>query len=265
MRNRLTLLLFALFSSIALVAQKPLLSESKITPGEKLFYKVSFGFLTVGEATIITKNELTSQQNTPCYHIDITGKTLGAVAWFAKVNDRWGAHLDSATLLPMMGYRNIRENSYRRDETTHFYQTKRKLRYQRHNLKKAKPSDPKLLETKDEVMDLISAYQYLRRLDYDRISQKDTVAIYGFFEDEFYDFNVLYAGIETIKTKYGKIKAHKLVPLMPDNDIFDGENAISIWISADDNRIPLRIKADMLVGSGIVELSDYENTAKPLN
>ncbi len=246
-----------------LQAQLPLLQDDKVSLGEELNYKVSFGFLTVGEAKISTNNDIANKRNRNCYHIDIEGKTLGAVAWFAKVNDRWGAYIDTSSLLPVYGYRNIRENSYKRDETTQFYQDKHQLRYQRHNFKNDKPDPPKYLEARKEVLDLISAYQYLRRLDYNRIGKSDTIKIYGFFEDEFYDFEVLYVGKERIKTELGKMTAYKLIPLMPDNKIFDGENAISIWISADENRIPLLIKANMFVGSGIVEIERASNLKHP--
>ena len=35
---------------------------------------------------------------------------------------------------------------------------------------------------------------------------------------------------------------------MPDNSIFEGEDAILAWISDDENKIPLKVEAEMFIG-----------------
>lgn len=86
------------------------------------------------------------------------------------------------------------------------------------------------------------------------------------FEDELYDFGIKLGGRETIKTKFGKIKAIRLEPVMPkDQDLFDGENSIRFWMSDDENRIPLKIEADMFVGAVEIDIKDYKNLSHPIN
>ena len=46
-------------------------------------------------------------------------------------------------------------------------------------------------------------------------------------------------------------------PVMPDNSIFEGEDAILAWISDDENKIPLKVEAEMFIGHAGIELSDY--------
>jgi len=70
---------------------------------------------------------------------------------------------------------------------------------------------------------------------------------------------------ETIRTKVGKVRTIVLVPVMPKNKIFDGENSVSAWFSDDKNRIPVKISAELFIGSASVELIDYSGLRSRLN
>jgi hypothetical protein len=67
-------------------------------------------------------------------------------------------------------------------------------------------------------------------------------------------------GTEFIDTKLGKIKTFKLVPVMPDNKLFAGENSITAWFAADESRIPVRVEADMFIGRAGCEITGFEGT-----
>jgi hypothetical protein len=112
---------------------------------------------------------------------------------------------------------------------------------------------------------MIGGFIYLRNMDFSKIKVKDTISVPGFYEDEFYKLRIIYNGKETIKVKAGKIRAIKLTPIMPKNKIFDGENSITAWFSDDKNHIPLKIKAEMFIGSAGVELTEYSNLKHKLN
>ena len=42
-----------------------------------------------------------------------------------------------------------------------------------------------------------------------------------------------------------------------ENSIFDGEDAILAWISDDENKIPLKVEAEMFIGHAGIELAEY--------
>jgi hypothetical protein len=91
------------------------------------------------------------------------------------------------------------------------------------------------------------------------------VLVTGFFEDEFYKLKIIYKGKENVKLKVGRVRALVFKPVMPKNKVFDGENSITAWFSDDKNRIPLKISAEMFIGSAGVELISYKNLKNPLN
>jgi Protein of unknown function (DUF3108) len=111
----------------------------------------------------------------------------------------------------------------------------------------------------------VAGFLWLRTLDLSKTKIGDTITVKGFFEDEFYKFKILYNGKRVVKTKVGKINALEFVPVMPKNKIFDGENSITAWFSDDKNRIPIKINANMFIGSAGVELTEYAGLKNPLN
>jgi len=68
-----------------------------------------------------------------------------------------------------------------------------------------------------------------------------------------------------LKTKYGKFNTIKLKPLLLKGSIFTGGEKMSIWITDDNNRLPVRIETPIKVGSIKVDLMNYENLNHPLS
>jgi hypothetical protein len=86
----------------------------------------------------------------------------------------------------------------------------------------------------------------------------------GIFENKTYNFKIIYLGKERIKTKFGKADSFVISPIMPDNKLFSGRNPIKMWISDDQNRIPLKIEAELVLGSLDLDISDYANLKYPI-
>jgi hypothetical protein len=164
-----------------------------------------------------------------------------------------------------MFYRKIREGRYKKDEQTYFDHENRKIKVRVADKKTGKFGEPKLFDAPAQVRDMVAGFLYLRTLDFTRLYPGDTVAISGFFEDEFYRLRIVYKGKNTIKTKVGRVRALVFKPVMPKNELFDGENSITAYFSDDKNRIPVKIDAEMFIGSAGVELTDYSGLRNPLN
>jgi hypothetical protein len=111
----------------------------------------------------------------------------------------------------------------------------------------------------------VSGAYYFRIIDYESMTPGDVFTITAFFENQVYYLKMRYKGKETIKTSFGKIEAYKLAPIMPENSLFEGENSIRCWLSADRNRLPLKIEADMFVGAVEVDLKSFKNLKYPIN
>lgn len=131
--------------------------------------------------------------------------------------------------------------------------------------KTGKFKKPKTYDAPAQVRDLIGGFLYLRTMDFSDLHVNDTIAVTGFLEDEFYRLPIVYKGKKTVKTKIGKIRTLVFKPVMPDNKVFDGKNSVTAYFSDDKNRIPVKIDAEMFIGTAGVELTDYSGLRNPLS
>lgn len=239
--------------------------NKSFTRGEVLRFKMSYGIFTVGRGSAQIHSDYFEMNDRDCYKVDVYGKTVGVVDWVADVDDHWGAYIDTAALVPHQFYRRIREGRYKKDEWTNFDHEEGKIEVKVLDNKTGKLKEPQYYEAPRNVRDMIGGFLYLRTMDLSKTNPGDTIVIKGFFEDTFYALKVLYKGKDVVKTKAGKFNAIKIVPIMPKNKIFDGENSVTAWFSDDRNRIPLKINAEMFIGSAGVELTSYEGLRNEVN
>ena len=259
----LTLILSA-FDSERGDVYPPVRNES-FTKGEVLEYKMSYGIFSIGKGSTVIHDKYYSINGRNCFKVDVYGRTTGMVDWVADVNDQWGAYIDTIALVPHMSYRKIREGKYRKDEIITFDHEAKKIEAKVLDKKTGKYKAPNYHDAPPQVRDMITGLMFMRTQDFSGVQLNDTIVVEGFFEDTIYKLKILYKGKETIKTKAGKFRAIVLKPLMPDNKIFNGENSITAWFSDDKNRIPLKISADMFIGSAGVELTSYKGLRNTVN
>jgi len=240
------------------------LKNTSFGKGEVLEYRVNFGFFTVGKASTVIETKLFNKNSRPCYKVDAYGETLGFVSWLTKVNDQWGAYIDTAALITHVSYRKIREGNYRKDEIITYDHDKLQAEVKVMDKETGTYGEPKYYQTPDNVRDMVAGFLYLRVIDFSKYKKGDTLSISGFFEDTPYNMKIIYAGKDKVSTKIGKIPCHKLVPVMPDNKLFDGENSITCWLSDDENRIPIKIQAKMFIGSTGIELVNFKGLRNQL-
>jgi hypothetical protein len=243
----------------------PPVKNDSFKRGEVLHFKMTYGIFTVGRGTANIHPNYFKLNKRDCYKVDIFAKTVGMVDWVADVQDQFGAYIDTASLLPHMFYRRIRENTYRKDEQTYFDHHNKIISVKTADKVTGKWNEPVTYEAPAHTRDMIAGFLYLRTLDFSKMVPNDTIVVTGFFEDEFYKLKIVYKGKKDIRTKVGKVRALVFKPVMPKNQLFEGENSITAYFSDDKNRIPVKIEAEMFIGSAGVELTDYSGLRNPLN
>lgn len=232
--------------------------------GEEITYRVNFGIFTVGSAITKVDKRIFEINARPSYKVDAFGSTSGMVSWITKVDDQWGAYIDTAALVTHVSYRKIKEGRYRKDELTTYNHAANKAEVKVRNKETGVYDDAKVYDTPNNVRDLVGGFLYLRVIEFSKLHKGDTITISGFFEDTSYNLKIIYDGKEVIDTRVGKIKCLKLVPIMPDNKLFDGENSITCWISDDMNKIPVKIQAKMFIGSTGIEMIGFRGLRNQL-
>ncbi|MCX7551108.1 DUF3108 domain-containing protein [Xanthomarina sp. F2636L] len=233
-------------------------SESSFGHGEWFRFEMSYsGFLKAGEATISVKNA--TYMNKPVYHVVGKGWTTGAIKWFFKVEDRYESYFDRENIMPYKFVRDINEGGHTKNIEINFDQVNNKAYVNniKHNRKK-------VFDTKPNIQDMISTFYYLREnLDVDNLKVGNEVHVDMFFDDENYGFKLKYLGKELIDTQFGKIKALKFRPYVMAGRVFKEEESLTLWVSNDKNKVPLRIQADLAVGSLRADLDAFKGLKHP--
>jgi hypothetical protein len=224
--------------------------------GEVLSYNVYYSIIGIyveaANATINVNQERLN--NKPVYHITAVGKTTSSLEWISKVNDRYETFMDTGTLQPYKFVRNIQEDNYKKFETVTF----------NHSANTAVTSSG-VFKIPGCVQDVMSALYYARNINFDNYKPGDKITFNMFIDNEVFSMYIRYEGRDNIKTKYGKFKAIKFKPLLIKGTVFEGGEKMTVYVSDDENRIPLRVETPLKVGSLKVDMMGYQNLRYPLS
>ena len=225
--------------------------------GEWFKYKLSYsGWFKAGEATVNLNEDVNNNQ---LLHAKMIGKSTGAVNLFFKVHDRYESYFHKKNIKPYRFIRNINEGGYTKNIEILFDQTTKVAKV--NNFKKKSSKD---FSFNENSQDMVSIFYYLRNFfRKDDLDKNNEIAIDMFFDSENYSLKIKYLSTEIINTNFGKILCHKIQPYVQSGRVFKKDESLTMWISADKNRIPMRIKADLLVGSIRIDLDSFSNLNHP--
>jgi len=234
------------------ILKKSVQQESAFKPGEWLKFRLHYGFLNASYATLQVKNAKIDGKS--MYHVVGKGRTTGFASMFFKVNDRYESYFDKKEMKPYKFVRKINEGGYTKDIEINFDHKEDKA-----VLNDKKNKQKKEFELQDSIQDLISAFYYLRN-NYEPkdLVQGESINLRMLYDDDgVFNFKLKYLGDEVLKTKFGKVKCFKFRPYVQSGRVFKEQESLSLWVSADKNKLPIRIKADLAVGAIKADLDQY--------
>jgi hypothetical protein len=231
--------------------------EEAFSVGEFLKYKVHYGIINAGYATIEVKEATLNDQS--IYHVIGKGYSTGMTKFFFKVEDVYESYIDKNTRNPYRFVRKINEGGYTKNQEGFFDQKTNKI-----TVKDYKHSTEKAFAFSKNAQDILSSFYYLRNYpNINKIKSGESVIIDMFFDNETTKFKLKFIGREDITTKFGIVSTMIFKPLVQSGRVFKEEESLTIWISDDYNKIPVRIKASLLVGSLKADLEDYRGLKNP--
>jgi len=221
-------------------------SNNNFIPGEKLEYQIYFGPLNAGAANFIVRQDTIRGRDV--YYTEVIAKSTGLADRLFRIRDVYAAYLNPETLLPFKSIRDIKEGNYRKYEEVEYY----------HDSLKVYSSLSGEHEVPANIMDMVSVFFYVRHIDFDTMKYDDIIDINTWFDDEIFPFDIRFRGRERIRTRSGTYDCIKLVPFVEPGRIFRKEDDMTLWFSDDANRVPIRGKFDLIVGSVKCDLIKFE-------
>lgn len=250
--NRTILILVVVFISVfgRLSAQKtdsiPYVNTA-FNAGEKLFYKVRYGLIKGGEASLTIN--IIPIGDTYLYHIKALAQTTGVVGTVVTIRDIYESFVNITSGLPVKSIRNILEHNYTTYNEVLFFREEnyvQSLKSGRHD------SSP-------DILDILSAFYFARRhLFSNDLKKEEVIKLKTFFDDQVFNIDIKYKNKEKINSKFGKINCYRFVPASTLNGTFKKENQLQIWVTADENYIPVKIRVKLPIGSLKCDLIGFE-------
>ncbi len=230
-------------------------SNTTFQHGEKMTYKIyynwNFVWIAAGEVSFQAFEEGNQ------YHYQARGETYDSYEWFFTVKDEYDSWVDKNTLLPNYSERSVNEGKYHIFEKIAFNQGGRKMTVYRSDKRGA-------AETKTEhsvtgcVQDVLSSLYNLRNIDFAAQQVGFSVPFKVFMDKEEFPLKMRYRGKERKKVyNMGRYNTLKFEPDVIAGNVFKEGEGMAVWVSDDQNRIPLLIESPVSVGSVKMVLKEY--------
>ncbi len=225
--------------------------------GEKLTYKVYYdailtGKVIAGEAVFSINNDNKIYDDQETYHIEAVGKTKGAFNLFYKVVDKYESYVAEKDLLPRLFIRRVDEGGYTIKQNVFFEPSTNSASF-----KDLKNNRTSTLKIPDNTHDLLSVIYYARTLDYSDAKKGDMYSFNFLIDDTVYSSSIEIMGRKTISTSIGNVKCIHMRPRVITGSVFKDEYPMNLYVSDDENKIPLLMSTGVIVGTVKMELVKY--------
>ncbi|TDE46808.1 DUF3108 domain-containing protein [Flavobacterium rhamnosiphilum] len=247
------ILFFVLIMTVSFDSPK----EDAYDVGEWFKFRIHYGIVNAGYATLEVKDATVNDKKT--FHVVGRGYTTGVSRFFFKVDDLYESYIDKDTRNPYQFVRKINEGGYTKNQEGFFNQSTNRVL-----VKDYKHKTEKTLYVPKNTQDILSTFYYLRNYPgIDKLKIGESVAIDMFFDDETTKFKLKFIGRENITTKFGVVSTMVFRPLVQSGRVFKEQESLTVWISDDDNKLPVRIKASLAVGSIKADIDAYRGLKNP--
>ncbi len=247
-------------------------SYSQSTPyniGEELEYNIYFkyGIVMAKAGSAAHKITASSFQGQPTIKSELSFRTSSTFDKIYKIRDT----LQSHALMNANGFKPIYHKKYLHEGKTHYIEdlffrqfspAYSEVRSVRQTAERVKFDT--ILFSEGPGYDIVNIFFFVRLLDYSNPVPGQTFSIVNFMGKDVVRLKIRYQG-QTIlrKSETEKFKTLKFNIDIIDKAFEESKDAMEVWISDDDNRLPVKMKAKLKIGAAEAELSGYANLKHP--
>ena len=235
-------------------------NSATFTNEEELYYSINFQWGLVrgklAEASITNKKTRDGQ-----YFSQLLMRTTSLADTFYPMRDTLET-LYSAQELPLRFEKRVNDNGYiANDVSTYNYSLTTISVKNTQNVNGTIEVDTTMFfkRTDVEVLDLLSTLTLLRTIDYVNPTKVAPIKAVVSLGNENVGIEYQILGTETVSMPDGTKRQAIKVGIRVDNSTFrKGRNAILVWLTRDQNLVPVRIKAELKIGAAYLQLTSYK-------
>ena len=243
-----------LVSSATTDGQPPAPAALPFVNGERLSYDVTWLGMRAGIATMVVQEGLTAGGR-PQLTFSMTARSSPTVTKFYPVDNRGVSQVDLDSFLPT-------HMTFARREGKRFNDFDYTFRHTEGLVTAVKDGKSDELAIPADAQDAMSCLYYVRKVL--PFVPGASLSMTVHHDKKNYKMDVRVEALETVEGRWGKRETARVVVIMPFQGIFLNEGNIRVWFTTDEHRVPVRMKAKVVVGSIVAELTDgYGATSQP--
>jgi len=236
-------------------------------PGETVKYVIQYRWLgirsDVGNARMVL-SEAEPVDGRGVFHAVASGETVKFFDAFFKVRDTYQAKFFADNGRSIWFHRDIYEGGYMVINDCTWNTVTDEISAKAEYVRSGNRTDT-LLAGRPCTYDLISMYYAARNMDYSSVEKGRNYPLSFVIDEEMYDIYFRFEGRENKRVpRMGTFRTMKFALKVIAGEVFNGDNELYLWISDDENKIPVWIESPVKVGSVIGRLTGYENLKHPL-
>jgi len=226
-----------------------------LPPAEELNFALRWGIITAGAATL-SVHGVEEKAGRPALHVSSYAHSTGVVDTFYKVQDRSDSWIDAASLTTVRYEKNVREGSYRIQENADFDQKCRRFLQHSVRFDKNNRAEDRSGRLPPYALDVFGSLYYMRTLPL-AVGQTYTLDVLS--GDKIWPLVVNVKRRETVKVTGGRFDCFVLEPILRQPGIFVAKGKkVEVWITADERRMPVRMRSEVVIGHVAAELVNYK-------
>jgi hypothetical protein len=221
--------------------------------GEQLTYEISWLNITAGTA-VMAVSDAGTDGDRPLAKLITTAQSRPAITKFFPVDNRVESTLDPATLLPEHLTFKRREGKKKEDIEYTFHQKEGAVTV-------VKGGTTETVRIPPGTQDVISCLYYARSELTLQPGSSLTMNVHH--DKKNHKLDVRVEEIETVSGPWGEVKTARVLVVMPFQGLFLNQGNIRVWLTNDNRRIPVRMKAKVIIGSIVADLISGLQVSSP--
>lgn len=234
--------------------------------GEELIYDMYFKYGLIntkaGKSSMTISND--KLDGADVLKMQLIGNTSGFASKFVSLSDTLSSFMTKG-LVPLAYFKNAHETGdYTIEKATYSYHNN-KIIINTNRIKNGEPRFDEELSSESCIYDMLSVVYYARTLDYSTMKKGDKVSISFLSGRNIANMSIEDHGIEVVNANDNKkYECIKLVLVINADAFEDKKEAMTVYITNDSNRIPVRIDSKLKIGSTRAVLKNHKGNLHPV-
>jgi hypothetical protein len=212
--------------------------------GERFSYDISWLYMKAGSA-IMAVEESSGPENRRRLKLLTTAQSSPMVTKFYPVNNRVESIVDLDTFLPARMTFKRREGKRKNDFEYTFH-------HREGTVTAVKDGKVDELTIPQDAQDAISCLYFVRKSL--PLTPGASLSLNVHHDKKNYKLVVRVEALEPLEGPWGKTETARVLVIMPFQGIFLNEGNVRVWFTTDERRIPVRMKAKVIIGAIVADL-----------